>query len=81
MYKTTVEIDGMSCGMCEAHVCDSIRNSFKVKKVNASYKKGICEIVSEEKPEEEKLKEVLDPTGYRVLSVNSEEYVKRGLFG
>ena len=25
MLKTTVNVDGMACGMCEAHVCDAIR--------------------------------------------------------
>ena len=24
MIKTTVKIGGMSCGMCEAHICDTI---------------------------------------------------------
>ena len=81
MIKTTVKIDGMSCGMCESHVNDTIRNHFGVKKVNSSYKKGVAEILSEEEISEEKLKEALDPTGYRVLSVSSEEYKKKGLFG
>ncbi len=81
MIKTTVQIDGMSCGMCESHVNDTIRNHFAVKKVNSSYKKGIAEILSEEGISEEKLKEALDPTGYRVLSVSNEEYKKKGLFG
>ena len=81
MIKTTVKIDGMSCGMCESHVNDTIRNRFPVKKVNSSYKKGIAEILSQEGISEEKLKEALDPTGYRVLSVSNEEYKKKGLFG
>ena len=31
MIETTVKIDGMMCGMCEAHVCDVIRQKFDVK--------------------------------------------------
>ena len=27
MSKITVKIDGMMCGMCEAHVCDAIRKA------------------------------------------------------
>ena len=27
MYKTTLKIDGMMCGMCEAHVCDAVRKA------------------------------------------------------
>ncbi len=33
MYKTTVKIDGMMCGMCESHVNDAIRAKMSVKKV------------------------------------------------
>lgn len=40
MIETTVGIDGMQCGMCEAHVNDTIRAAFPVKKVSASHKKG-----------------------------------------
>ena len=32
MYRTVVDVDGMMCGMCESHVNDAVRNSFKVKK-------------------------------------------------
>ena len=32
MIETTVGIDGMQCGMCEAHVNDMIRAAFPVKK-------------------------------------------------
>ena len=81
MIKMTVKIDGMSCTMCESHVNDTIRNRFSVKKVSSNYKKGTAEILAEEEIPEEKLKEVLDPTGYRVLSVLSEEHKKKGLFG
>ena len=34
MIKTTLKIDGMMCGMCEAHMNDVIRKNFKVKKVD-----------------------------------------------
>ena len=34
MVKTVLKIDGMMCGMCEAHMNDLIRKNFKVKKVN-----------------------------------------------
>ena len=27
MVKTTLQIDGMMCGMCEAHICDTIRKA------------------------------------------------------
>ena len=40
MIKTTLKIDGMMCGMCEAHMNDVIRKNFKVKKVTSSAKSG-----------------------------------------
>ncbi len=81
MTKTTLKIDGMMCGMCESHVNDAIRQAFKVKKVNSSHSKGECEIISEEPLDEAKLQEVMEPTGYKLLSVEAESYEKKGLFG
>ena len=31
MIRTTVKVDGMMCGMCEAHVNDLVRKNLKVK--------------------------------------------------
>ena len=84
MIKTTVAIDGMACGMCESHVNDEIRRAFKVKKVTSSAGKGETVILAEEAIGENELHKVLDPTGYRVISVSSEtveEKKKKGLFG
>ena len=46
MIKTTLIIDGMMCGMCESHINDTIRQSFKIKKVASSHAKGTTEIIS-----------------------------------
>jgi copper chaperone len=81
MTKTTLKIDGMMCGMCESHVNDAIRQAFKVKKVTSSHSKGECEIISEEPLDEAKLQEVMEPTGYKLLSVEAAPYEKKGLFG
>ena len=78
MIKTTVGIDGMMCGMCESHVNDVIRKSFDVKKVSSSHSKKKTEIISEEAIDEDKLRAVIDETGYTVLSVDSEPYKKKG---
>ncbi|MDY6367197.1 MAG: heavy-metal-associated domain-containing protein [Clostridia bacterium] len=80
MTKTTVKIDGMMCGMCEAHVADVIRRNFTVKKVKASHIKGTAEIITETPISEELLKFEIEKTGYRVESVKSEDYQKKGLF-
>ena len=39
MYKTTLKIDGMMCGMCESHINDTIRKAAPVKKVTSSHAK------------------------------------------
>ena len=83
MLKTTLEIDGMMCGMCESHMNDLIRQKFNVKKVSSSHSKGITEIISEESLDEDKLREEIAGIGYTLKAVNTEEYVKKGfsLFG
>ncbi|MCI5515510.1 MAG: cation transporter [Oscillospiraceae bacterium] len=80
MIKTTVGIEGMSCGMCEAHINDVVRREFKVKSVKSSVKKKNSEIVSKEPIDEEKLRKAITDTGYTVTGITSEEYVKKGLF-
>ena len=74
----TLDVDGMMCGMCEAHVNDAIRKVFEVKKVTSFHSKGQTEIIAEEPLDEEKLKEAIDSTGYKVLGVKTEPYEKKG---
>ena len=81
MKKITVKIDGMMCGMCESHINDAIRQAFPLKKVTSSHAKGETVILSETDITEEELREVIEPTGYRVLGISEEEYEKKGLFG
>ena len=81
MVKTTAKVDGMMCGMCEAHVNDAVRKVFDVKKVSSSHKNGETVIISENEIDEAKLKSAIDETGYKVLSVSSAPYEKKGLFG
>ena len=45
MIKTTLKIDGMMCGMCEAHMNEAIRKAFDVKKVSSSHTKKETEIL------------------------------------
>lgn len=83
MVKIIIQIDGMSCGMCEAHVNDIIRTKFKIKKVSSSHSKGITEIISENEISENELNVAFDNSGYKLLSVNTKPYEKRKfcLFG
>lgn len=81
MVRITLKIDGMACGMCEAHINDAVREVFTVKKITSSHLKGKTVILAEDEIDEEKLKETIDKTGYKVVSIEKEPYEKRGLFG
>ena len=80
MQKITVRVEGMVCGMCEAHVNDAVRRAFRVKKVSSSHSKGRTEIIAPEDIPDEELRHVIEGTGYGFVSAEHEEYVKRGLF-
>ena len=80
MYKTTVKIDGMMCGMCESHINDAIRTKISVKKVSSSHKKGETVIISENRLSTDMITAALDGSGYRVLNVICEPYEKKGFF-
>ena len=77
MIKTTLTIDGMMCGMCESHINDTIRQSFKIKKVASSHSKGTTEIISESPLDETALREAVGKTGYKVLDIKTEPYEKK----
>ncbi len=81
MLKITLKIDGMMCGMCESHVNDAVRRAFPVKKVASSHRKGETVILTETDISEQKLRDAVEATGYRVLAVSKESYEKKGLFG
>ena len=82
MTRTVVGVEGMMCGMCEAHICDAIRKAVpSAKKVTASRSKKEAVFLSDEPVSEEIIKNAIDATGYSCLSVRSEPYEKRGLFG
>ena len=80
MLKITVQVDGMMCGMCEAHVNDAVRKAFPVKKVTSSHSKGQTVLLTEQDIEETALRTVIDGTGYEVKTVSKEPYERRGLF-
>lgn len=80
MFKITVNIEGMACGMCEAHINEAVRNAFRVKKVSSSHTKKQTVIIAEQDIPEQKLKDVVTKAGYDAVLVSSEPYKKKGLF-
>ncbi len=82
MIKTTMKIDGMMCGMCEAHVCDAIRKAVPAaRKVAASRSKKEASFLTEETVDADRLRTAVNATGYTCLGIESAPYEKKGLFG
>lgn len=81
MFKITANVEGMACGMCEAHINDAVRHAFKVKKVTSSHTKKQTIIIAENDISERELKDVIGKAGYYAVSVSSEPYEKKSLFG
>lgn len=80
MVKITADVEGMACGMCEAHINEAVRNAFPVKKVTSSHAKKQTVILAEQDISEQDLKNVVAKAGYDVVSVSSEPYEKKGIF-
>ena len=80
MVKTTLKIEGMRCGMCEAHINDLIRREFKVKKVSSSHINGEAVVISDDNLPFDKLKSAIDAGGYTLTDAKSEEYEKKSFF-
>lgn len=70
MIKTVIKIDGMVCSMCESHINDVIRRNFDVKKVKSDRKKKETIIESEQILNHDKIKEVIEQTGYTLVSID-----------
>lgn len=85
MVKTVVNVDGMMCGMCEAHVQDAVRKAVpSAQKVKADHGKGIVSFVTDDPVEEEPLKSAIDATGYYYRGIRTEDAESKphkGLFG
>lgn len=73
MFKTKLKIDGMMCEMCEKHVNDEICKAFNVKKVTSSCSTGETVIISQERIPDDKIRCVINETGYIILEVQCEE--------
>ena len=74
MIKTTLKIEGMMCGMCEAHICDAIRKVIpEAKKVTASRSKKEAFFLTEGAVANDSLKAAIDATGYTFLGIFPEK--------
>ena len=79
MIRITVQVDGMMCGMCEAHVNDAVRKHLTVKKVTSNHKKKETVILAEQDIPDARLEAVITESGYTFLGATREEDHPRGL--
>ena len=68
MTTTTLGIEGMACSMCEAHINDAIRKNFSVKRVKSNRRKKTCVVVSQNRLDETKVRQVITDLGYELVS-------------
>ena len=80
MWKYTVDVTGMMCGMCESHTNDAVRKNFDVKKVTSNHSKNETVIICEDEINQEELKKVITELGYDMGNIRKEP-AKRGLLG
>ena len=80
MIQTTVQVSGMACSMCEAHINDTVRAAFPVEKVSSSHSKGETVILSKAPLDENALRAAIDATGYTVGEISTAVYEKAGFF-
>ena len=81
MWKYTLDVDGMMCGMCESGVNSAVRNAFPVKSVKSSHTKKKTEIISEEELDEEALRKTITELGHDVGNIQKEPYQKKKFLG
>ena len=80
MKKYVLAVDGMMCGMCEAHVNNAGRAASNVIDVKSSHSKGTTEITCESEIDVEAVKSAIEKEGYKVLSVKEATDEKQGFF-
>ena len=80
MIQTTVQVSGMACSMCEAHVNDAVRSALNIQKVTSSHTRGETVILSDKPLDEEALRAAIGATGYTVTASEVRPYEKKGLF-
>ncbi len=80
MTKITMNVEGMMCGHCEAHMNDAIRNIFPTAKVTSSHTKKETVIITKDVITDEKLGEIVKSVGYTLLGIKREPYEKKGIF-
>ena len=72
MVKITVNVEGMMCPHCEAHVNEAIKAAFQAEDVVSSHEKKTTVFTSPEHVDEDKIREVIKNAGYEVTGITEE---------
>ena len=72
MVKITVNVEGMMCGHCEAHVNKAIQAAFGAEDVVSSHENGTTVFSVPEKVDEAKVEEVIKEAGYKFKGITQE---------
>ena len=80
MWRYTIHVDGMMCGMCESHVNDAVRKAFPVKRVASSRSKSETTVLAERELDEGALRAAVSAAGYEMGEIRKEPWEKKGLF-
>lgn len=77
-YRTVAKIDGMMCGMCEAHIQDTIREAIPgATKVKADRKAKEATFLTDQPFEEKVLRRAINKTGYTYVSSETVPYEEK----
>ena len=79
MIRITVKVDGMMCGMCEAHINDTVRKALPVRKVTSNHRKKETVILTEQDISDSAIEAAVTQSGYTFLGATHEEDRPRGL--
>jgi len=80
MNKIILKINGMKCGMCEAHVNNLFRTKLNIKKIKSNHIKNETLIFTNLEISDDSLKNALENSGYAIESIKRED-AKKTIFG
>lgn len=72
MIKATVNVEGMMCPHCEAHVNEAVKNTFGVEDVVSSHENKTTIFTAPEKVDEEKVRQTIKDAGYEVTGITQD---------
>ena len=72
MVKITVNVEGMMCPHCEAHVNEAVKAAFQAEDVVSSHEKKTTVFTAPERVDEDKIREVIKNAGYEVTGITQE---------